>query len=365
MVARLAISPVVPSITDEFAVSNTLIGAALSGMWLAYAIVQYPSGVLAERFGERRIVLASIAGTGITSVVIVVAPRFPAFFAGAVLLGIATGLHFSVATTLIARTYEDLGAAIGIHNAGGPAAGLVTPIVVSWIGVRYGWRPAIAVSMVVTALAFALFVRYVRPTAPRRPDRVMREQFRLRPLVELLSRPEIAFTAVVAVIAEFAWTALVSFLPTFLAEYRGYSSTLAGVLFAAYFVALGVLQIGVGTLSDRYGRDFAIGLCMCAGIAGLAALVTVPGILGAALGVLLVGLGMGWGAAVFPRFLDHLSDAERSAGFGLVRTVYMVVASSGSVVVGLVADLFGWAVSFGVLILLLAVVVCLLVANRA
>jgi sugar phosphate permease len=92
MVARLAISPVVPAITDEFAVSNTLIGAALSGMWLAYALVQYPSGVLADRFGERRVVLASVGGTGLTSVVVVAAPQFAVFFVGVVLLGLATGL---------------------------------------------------------------------------------------------------------------------------------------------------------------------------------------------------------------------------------------------------------------------------------
>jgi MFS family permease len=365
MVARLAISPVVPAITDEFAVSNTLIGAALSGMWLAYALVQYPSGVLADRFGERRVVLASVGGTGLTSVVVVAAPQFAVFFVGVVLLGLATGLHFSVATTLITRTYDDLGTAIAIHNAGGPAAGLVTPVVVSWIGVRYGWRPAVAVAAAVAALVVVLFAYGVQPTAPRSPERPMREQFRLEPLLDVLSRASIAFTAVIAVVAEFAWTGLVSFLPTFLAEYRGYSATRAGLLFALYFVALGVLQVGVGAVADRYGRDVATGACMCAGIVGLSTLVFVPGSLAVAAGVLLAGLGMGWGAAVFPRFMDHLFETERGTGFGLVRTVYLVVASSGSITLGVLADRFGWAVSFGSLIASLAAVLCLLVGNWA
>jgi len=82
-------------------------------------------------------------------------------------------------------------------------------------------------------------------------------------------------------------------------------------------------------------------------------------------GIALLGLGMGWSAAVFPRFLDNLSAAEQSSGFGLIQTAYMVVAAAGSVVVGVLADAFGWGVSFGFLAVLLAVALSLLAANRA
>jgi sugar phosphate permease len=43
----------------------------------------------------------------------------------------------------------------------------------------------------------------------------------------------------------------------------------------------------------------------------------------------------------------------------------MVVAAAGSVVVGVLADAFGWGVSFGFLAVLLAVALSLLAANRA
>lgn len=69
-------------------------------------------------------------------------------------------------------------------------------------------------------------------------------------------------------------------------------------------------------------------------------------------------------AAVFPRFIDRLSEEEQRTGFGLIRTVYMIVAASGSVVTGLLADQFGWAVSFGLLTVLLTAVCRLLAVNR-
>ncbi len=43
-VGRLAVSRVVPEIVAEFDVSNALVGTAMTGMRLAYAISQYPSG---------------------------------------------------------------------------------------------------------------------------------------------------------------------------------------------------------------------------------------------------------------------------------------------------------------------------------
>ncbi|MCL9814528.1 MFS transporter [Natranaeroarchaeum aerophilus] len=364
MVGRLAISPVVPEITTEFEVSNAFVGAALTGMWLTYAFAQFPSGLLADRYGERPIVLASIAGTGLTSILVVTAPTFGVFFLGTVSLGVMAGLHYSVATTLLSRTYDDnLGTAVGVHNSGAPIAGLVTPVVVSWVAIRYGWRPAVAITAIVAIPATLLFARYVRPTEPQRPDQRMRGRLELGPIVELLSRPKIAFTAVIALVADFTWQGLASFLPTFFAVHRGHSATLAGVVFAAYFVVQGILQIWVGSLADRYGRDRAIALCFGTAILGIALLVGVPGPAGLVAGILLLGLGMGWGAAVFPRFMDNLSADEQGAGFGLVRTVYMIVASTGSVVVGLLADLFGWAVSFGALIGLLGIVLVLVVAN--
>ncbi|TYT62113.1 MFS transporter [Natrialba swarupiae] len=363
MVGRVAISPIVPSITNEFTVSNTLIGASLTGMWLSYALVQYPSGILATRYGERRIILVSIGGTGIACLVLATAPRFEVFFAGTVLLGAVAGLHFSVATAMITRAFDRIGTPIAIHNAGGPIAGLCTPIAVSWIAVRYGWRPAIAATALVAAVVFVLFAGNVRETEPRRPEMSITERFQIRPLLAVLSRPAIAFTSAIAVLAEFVWTGLISFLPTFLIVYREYSSTDAGVLFAVYFLTLGILQIGVGSLSDRYGRNVATGTCMIAAIAGLAMLLAVPGIAAAVTGIVLLGFGMGWGASVFPQFMDHLSESERETGFGLVRTVYLVIASSGSLALGALADQFGWAVSFGTLIVSLVVVCVLLLGN--
>lgn len=363
--ARLAISPIVPLITADFDISNARIGFALSGMWLAYGAAQFPSGVLADRFGEKPVILLAVGGTALMSLLIAFAPVFPLFVIAAVLLGTVAGLHYSVATTLLSRTYDDVGRAVGLHSVGGPLAGLFAPIAAAWVGFRYGWRPAIALAVAVGIPVFALFAWRVRSTAPRRPDQAMRTRFEIRPLVRFLFRPSIAFTLGVAMLGTYVAQGLLTFLPTFLIEYRAYSPTLAGVAFSAFFVVRGAAQVVLGDVSDRVGRDVAIAGSMFAGAIGLVLFVAGPDWIALTAAVLLAGVGSSFFSAIDPRFLDQLSDAERGAGFGLVRTVYTVIGSAGSFGVGVVADVFGWGVSIAVLAALFLVTFCALAANLA
>ena len=363
MVARLAISPVVPDIVADFDVSNTVIGIALTGLWMSYFLAQFPSGVLADRFGERSIILVAVGGTAVSSVLIALSPFFGLFVLSTILLGLTAGLHYSVATALLSRTYDDIGTAIGLHSFGGPLAGLIAPVMVAWIAVAYGWRPAVAVGAAVAVPVFIVFAWRVRPTEPRRPAQPMTDQFELSAVRELLGRPPITFTVALAVACEFVWQATASFLPAFLIGHHGLSTTLAATLFGTYFIVHGVVQIGVGRVSDRFGRDPATVGCMLFGLAGYSTLVLAASLPVLIVGILLTAVGMSWVSAVLPRFIDHLSVAERGSGFGLVRTVYGMLGAMGSVGVGFFADVFDWGVSFGLLLVPLTFVLCALVAN--
>jgi len=338
MVARLAISPVVPLVTADFGVSTGAVGLALSGMWGAYALTQFPSGVLADRVGERRVILVAVGVTAVASLLLALSPSYAVFALTVVLLGAGAGLHYSVATTFLARHFE--------------------PVASAAVGARYGWRAAMLLGAAVAVPTFLLFWWRVRPTAPARPDVTLRSRFELGPVRELLARPQIRYTTLMAVGGAFCWQATASFLPAFLIEFRGFSAARASALFSAYFVVHGVTQPVLGGLSDRLGRDAAAAVAFGVGVVGYSALVVAPGaaVLAA---VPLVGVAMSWGAPVQSRFIDHLSERERAAGFGLVRTVYMLLGATGSVVVGTLADVGGWPVAFGLLVGLLGVEFCL------
>jgi predicted MFS family arabinose efflux permease len=362
-VGRLIFSPLVPFIVDDFGISNTAIGLSLTGMWFAFALAQFPSGVLAEKYGGKRIVLVSVGGTGLLCVAIWLTPIFPLFAAGVFLVGVTTGLHYSVATTMLSRLYDGTGRALGIHAIGAPIAGLLTPVAGTWLAITFDWRLAVLVAAAGTLPVFALVARRIRRREPSHPERPLRERVRPAYVRELLTRPSISFTLVVAAVLTFVVQGLYSFVPTFLVQFRDQDPALASVLFSAFFVVTIPGQIGLGKVSDAYGRDRTVAGSILVAGAGMALLLAGPHLLSAFAGVVLLALGTHCLPVVQARFYDHLSTAEQSSGFGLVRTTYMIVASLGSVTVGVLADLYGWGASFAALGCLLAAVFLALAGN--
>ncbi|CAI49399.1 major facilitator superfamily transport protein [Natronomonas pharaonis DSM 2160] len=362
--ARLVISPVVPDIVDAFSTSNSAVGLALTGMWAAYALTQFPSGILGDRFGERRVILFAVVGTAVCSGLLALSPTFWLFALLALCLGVAAGLHYIVATALLTRNFERTGRAIGFHVTGAPLAGLLAPAAAALVATWYGWRAAVLVGAAVAVPAAALFAATVRPEPPQFPDRRMRDRVELGSIVRLYRRGPILYATVLSVLGAFTWQATASFLPAFLEAHHGLSRAVAGGLFSVYFFIHGALQPLMGSLSDRFSRDAIAAVTMGLGVVGYGSVVVGDSFSLVVAATVCVGVAMTWGAPLQSKFIDVLGEQERGAGFGLVRTVYMLLGALGSVAIGVVADLFGWPVAFGSLAGIMALgLLCILWNN--
>ena len=166
MVARLAPSPLVPDIIDTFSVSTGTVGLALSGMWAAYALFQFPGGVVADRIGQRRVILLAMGGITATSLLLASSPSIVVFAVAAVTLGASAGLYFTAGTSFLADQFENTGRALGIHEIGASGAGLVAPVASAAVAVRFGWRAGLLVPAVVAPVALVLFAWRVPETPP-------------------------------------------------------------------------------------------------------------------------------------------------------------------------------------------------------
>jgi predicted MFS family arabinose efflux permease len=364
MIARVVISPVVPAIIASLSVTRGAIGLALTGMWAAYALAQFASGVLGAQYGEKRVIVAAVGLTGVGSLALAAAGSYVAFAAAAVFLGGSAGLYFSAGSTLLTRRFENTGQALGFHSTGGPLAGLVGPVVAVWVAGRFGWRSALLVGAVVAFPVCLLFLWRVDPMPPMAGDRALHEQVEPRRLLGLLARPSIAYTVAMAILLYFVWQSFYSFFPTFLAEHWGFSTELAGILFGGVFAGTALSLPALGRLSDAVGRDTVLGGTFLALAAGLGVLVVGVRPPVAVLGCGLVAVGMGFPGVLNSRFMDHLAVGERGHGFGLIRSVNLLLGSTGSVVTGVLADAAGWTAAFGLLAALMLVPLGLVVGNR-
>jgi MFS family permease len=362
--ARLAFSPVVPDAVEAFTITKSTVGLLLSGVWVAFALVQFPSGVLADRYGERRVILAAMAGTVLPSLGLAFAPSFAWFVVAAIALGAGAGLYFSVGTALLSGLFEERNTALGIHTAGVPVAGLVLPGVVTAIALRYHWQDAFLVTAGIAALAFVLVVAGIDRTEPADPGRSLREAVRVSLLRRLLVRREVAVTLALAVLGMFAFQALVSFYPTFLEEYWNYSETRASGLFSVLFVLFAISLFVQGRLADAVSRDGVLVAAYLLAAAGFAVGVSkaVPG--APLLSVGLIGMGVGWAGVIQARFMAGFDATERGTGFGLVRTVFVTLGSAGNAVTGALAESVDWTAAYGLVSVLLVIAAIVVVLDN-
>lgn len=359
MVARLAPSPLVPDVIAAFGATKSAVGVALTGMWAAYALFQFPGGVVADRIGERRVVLLAVGATGLGSALLAAAPSFPAFAAFAVLLGAGAGLYFPAGSAFLTAQFDNTGRALGVHEVGPSAAGLLAPVAAVYVATRHGWRAGLLVPAAVAAVVLVLFWWRTPETPPTAPDRALRDQVDAGRLAALLRRPGIALTTVLAMVGFFTWQSFASFFPTFLAEYAGLTEALAGYVFGGVFAMTLLTAPALGWASDTTGRDPALAGSFLAGAAGYVVLLSLEGAVALVGGAALVALGLSWPGVVNSRFMDHLGADERGTGFGLVRTVVLLGSSLGSGVTGTLADAVGWLAAFGLVAGLLAGLVAL------
>lgn len=347
--SRLAISPIIPLINDDLGTTNTQIGFALSGMWFAYGLSQFPSGLLGDLYGEKTIVLTAVGGTTLMTFLLALSTHYVLFFAVVVLLGAAAGLHYPVATSLLSRIHDQLGTVVGIHALGGPLAGLIAPVVTAWVGFRYGWQPAVAMSVIIGVFVVILFYFNVESTKPQKPNSSIRELLQGQALTTFLMNPVVLSSLVIAVAGIYVIQGLLSFLPTFLIEYQEYTPTQASVAFSLFFFIRAIGQVIVGRVSDVYTRNFSIGLSMLSGLFGIILLVIGQNNVLIMIGLVLTAIGASFITGLDPKFLDLIPESNVGTGFGLVRTIYAMLGAVGSVGVGLSADLFGWGFSFATL----------------
>lgn len=229
MVARLAVSPLVPDVIDAFGVSKTAMGLALAGMWAAYALLQLPGGVLAGRIGERRVIILALLLTGGGSLLLASAPSFTWFVVFSLVLGAGTGLYYPVAASLLTDLFENTGQALGLHISGGDISGLVVPVAAVAVAAQFGWRAGLLLGTAVAlpmVLVSAIWIRSTpsnRTSSPtHQPDQLAVSEY-IRRLWSILSRPSIGYTVALATALGFTFQAVLSFFPTFLVEHWGAS----------------------------------------------------------------------------------------------------------------------------------------------
>jgi len=168
---RVNISIAGGAIAESYHLSDIQLGKVFSAMLVGYALFQTAGGRLADRFGPRWVLAGGVAWWGIFTALTALVP---AHIAGAVwilvavrfLLGAGEAVIYPSANQFIARWIPtpERGMANGWIFAGVGAGAGLTPLIITYIMVHYGWRSSFWVCSLVGFAAGAVWFLTARDT---------------------------------------------------------------------------------------------------------------------------------------------------------------------------------------------------------
>jgi NNP family nitrate/nitrite transporter-like MFS transporter len=280
-------------IADDLGLSASQKGVLVAIPLLSAAVARVAFGVLADRFGPRRI--------GTISMLIAIAPLLWAWLGATsptellgvgVLLGVA-GASFAISLPLASRWYppRHQGLAMGIAGAGNSgtvASALLAPRIAEHIG----WHATMgvaAIPAVLVLIAFRLLAK--EPPAPAR-------RLTLGAFAEMLRESDTWRLCGLYAVTFGGFVGLSSFLPIFFHDQYGLSKVDAASLAAIGGAAGSIVRPFGGHLADRIGGTRVLTVVYGVAAPLLLLLSSLPSITVAAIGFPLVMavLGLGNGA---------------------------------------------------------------------
>jgi ACS family glucarate transporter-like MFS transporter len=174
---RVNLSIAGAKLTEEFTISNVRLGLVFSAFLFGYALFQTPAGWLADRFGPRRVLTVGVVWWGLFSaltaaishsianaVLVLIMIRF--------LLGAGEAVIYPASNQFVARWIpgDERGIANGIIFAGVGIGAGITPPLISFIMLRYGWRSSFLISALIGLAAGTVWFLAARDTPETHPS---------------------------------------------------------------------------------------------------------------------------------------------------------------------------------------------------
>ncbi|QSG10345.1 MFS transporter [Halapricum desulfuricans] len=269
---------------QAFDATTAQLGLAVTGGYALFGIGALPGGVLADRFGSRRLVAGGLAGMGLSFLALSFANGLVAVALALAGWGVAASVYHPAALSLLSTGVENRGTAFAYHGMAGNAGIALGPLVSALLLVALDWQTVVRLLVVpaVAVAGYALVVEFdemaavdadVRESNADGPGRAVSPSSVLADSRTLFTAGFVLALAVVMANGLF-YRGTLTFLPETLGDFLppidellgvvGSDSVLAAELDTASLVYAGLLTVGIagqyagGKLSDRVSPTLGI-----------------------------------------------------------------------------------------------------------
>jgi MFS family permease len=249
-----------PLIGNELGLSYVQIGSILTTQAAAGALSNIPGGLIVDSVSRKGLLMAlSLFWVGAPYLLMGFSHEYWTLLTCAGLVGIGNNLWHPTAIPLLAQLFPDRrGLAVSIHGMGGNVGDAIAPLVAGALLTLLTWRHVVMVNVLPGILMSALILfclgrMEIKPKAPKEgaPGGL---KGKLRDFATLLGNRTLIFLCASSIFRSMTQSALMTFLPLFLAQQMGYSPVWIGACMAGLQIAGFPAAPIAGHLSDNMGR---------------------------------------------------------------------------------------------------------------
>ncbi len=244
--ARTVISPLLPIIEDEFAISHAVAGSIFSFLSVGYTITLLLSGVLSPRIGYKRSIALGLLILMTSLFFLRYTTTYASLAVASLFIGLGAGIYLPSAIPLITAVFgrEHWGKAIAFHETAASFSVFSIPLLTA-IALRFlNWRTIFFILSAACLIVCTFFCIFSPDPSPQKGKRV---QFS-----SVLRRRDFWIMAILWVFAASCALGLYNVIPLFLVKENGMSLETANTIFGFSRIGGFFVAITAGFLVDRY-----------------------------------------------------------------------------------------------------------------
>jgi len=340
------IPPLLPAVREHFQLSYTEMGAFYTFFRFFGSILQWPAAYLIVFAPASTILVGGLLWLSFGMFLSTLSASYGVMVLLSGVSGIGGATYHPLAVSLLSRVFgrDSLGRAIALHLSGSSIGHVIAPFLVGLLLSLFGWRVPIQVWSGLGLLAgVGLFIF------------LKKEKENFHPVKKALGLPFLSQSIGIYIFAESLWgiaqMGLMTFLPLFLVDYRGFIPSKAAAVYGIMALSGTIFRPFIGAFMDRMGRRkpiIILGFLISAlSILGLTS-INIPW--ATYLFVVLLGtFGSGHAGLADTFMIEMIPSQRREETLGFVYTLRMGIASLSPLIVGFSSERISLSSAFLIL----------------
>jgi MFS family permease len=340
-----------PFLQSEFNLTRTQVGLYSTFLYFSSTGVTIFSGRIADYWEVKKSMLWGLALMGLFIFMHSLAPNFETIIIFAFLTGLGFSIILPTSSKGIAEWFsiKQRSTAMGIMTLGYPVGGIISAVVLPWVGKAFGWRTDIilmALLFFTTAVIFKLSYSDKIKIKVNKKMNIEKKNSLFKDIILFLKNKYLLVLCFLGIMFGFASGIVVTHLTLFLYIDYGLSEIIAGLGFMSLQVGSMVGRPLWGFVNDKIFKDIKRTGFLLIGI--IISFVSIlfyllsnfkPVLIIILILTFLLGLSArGWQGLYFSAVSEQVGEKDTGLGIGLSLVFVRIGLLSGPPLFGLIAD---------------------------